>query len=98
MNGGEGRWQVQILESLKGHYEAQEIAYGVVYTWCPEHVVVECRCGKRATLTASTTTCGECGADHKAAVREGLDDEWLGDEAVHPWRYWRTSKNSGLPF
>jgi hypothetical protein len=71
---------------------------GRVYPWRPESIVVECDCGERPTLTASATTCDRCGTDHEAVIREGLDGEWLGDEAVHPWRYWRTSKNSGLPF
>ena len=61
--------------------------------------MVEFDCGERPTLTAaSTITCDGCGTDHEAVIREGLDGEWLGNEAVHPWRYWRTSKNSGVPF
>jgi hypothetical protein len=41
---------VEVLERLEGHYDAQEVPFGVVYRWCPECVVVECKCGKRLTL------------------------------------------------
>jgi len=92
------RQTLTILEHTEAHYDVQKVEMGRVYTWRPESIVVECGCGERATLSASTTSCGGCDADHKAAVREGLNGEWLGDEAAHPWRYWRTSKNSGLPF
>ena len=46
--------------------------------------MVKCGCGETAALSASTTTCGECGADHKAAVREGLTGEWLGGRGGAP--------------
>jgi len=50
-----------------------------------ESFVVGCDCGERPTLTAaSTITCDGCGTDHEAVIREGLDGEWLGDEAAHP--------------
>ena len=39
----------------------------------PREDVVECDCGERLSLPASTTTCGGCGADHKAVAEEGLD-------------------------
>jgi hypothetical protein len=81
------------------HYEVQEVEMGEVYTWRPGSVVVECDCGERPTLTASTTTCGGCGADHKAVAREGLvDDGRLGDETVHPWHYAEDREGAGLPY
>jgi hypothetical protein len=85
-------------ENTEGHYDVQEVEMGEVYTWRPESVVVECDCGERLTLTASTTTCGECGADHNAVVQEGLSDERLEDEAVHPWRYAKDREGIGVPY
>ena len=85
-------------ENTKGHYDVQEVEMGEVYTWRPESVVVECGCGERLTLTASTTTCGGCGAEHNAVVREGLSDGRLEDEVVHPWRYAEDREDVGLPY
>ena len=85
-------------EHTQAHYDVQEVEMGEVYTWRPESVVVECDCGERPTLTASTTTCGGCGADHKAVAREGLSDGRLGDEAMHPWRYAEDREDVGLPY
>jgi negative regulator of sigma E activity len=36
-------------------------------------------------------------------IREEMQDEVVGhlfedDELVHPWRYWHTTKDSGIPF
>jgi hypothetical protein len=99
----EGRRQAlrmsENTEHTEGHYDVQEVEMGEVYTWRPESVVVECDCGEKLTLTASsTTTCGECGAEHKAVVQEGLSDERLEDEAVHPWRYAKHREDVGVPY
>jgi hypothetical protein len=51
-----------------------------------------------ASSGASWSTCGGCGADHKTVVREGLDVEQSGDEAVHPWRYAEDRGDAGLPY
>jgi hypothetical protein len=85
-------------EHTEAHYDVQEVEMGQVYTWHPESIVVECDCGERPTLSASTITCEACGADHEAAVREGLDDERLGDEAAHPWSYVKDRGDAGLPY
>ena len=85
-------------EHTEAHYDVQEVEMGEVYTWRPESVVVECDCGERPTLTASMTTCGGCGADHKAVVRERLSDGRLEDEAVHPWRYAEDREDVGVPY
>jgi hypothetical protein len=78
----------RVVEHLEGHYEAQEVPFGVVYRWCPECVVIECDCGERLTLTSSMTTCGECGADHGAVAREEMAiGRRLEDKDAHPWRY-----------
>lgn len=76
-----------MIEYTEARYDMQEVEMGKVYSWRPEGVVVECDCGEKAALTASTTTCGECGANHEAAALEGLAGRELKDEALHPWRY-----------
>ena len=85
-------------EHTEAHYDVQEVEMGQVYTWRPESVMVECGCGERLILTASTTTCDGCGADHGAAVREELDGGRSGDEAAHPWRYAEDREDAGLPY
>ena len=86
-------------EHTEARYDVQEVEMGKVYTWRPESIVVECGCGERTTLTASTTTCGECGANHADAAREGLDGGGAGDEAAHhPWRYAKDREDGGLPY
>jgi hypothetical protein len=92
------RQTVAMIEHTEARYEVQDVEMGEVYTWRPESVVVECDCGKRPTLTASKTTCGGCGADHKTVAQEWLDVERLGDEAAHPWRYAEDRGDAGLPY
>ncbi len=99
---------VQVIERVARHYDVEEVEYGRVYRWCPEMVVVECECGKRATfkrsdLITSIVTC-ECGAryavvdiqEEEEMVGQSLEEE--DDETVHPWRYWRPPKGAGIPF
>ena len=87
-----------IIEGVAGHYEAEEIPFGIVYRWCPESLRIECECSKVLTLTRSLTTCGECGADHAPIVREELaDNRCSEDEALHPWRYAGDREGLGLP-
>jgi hypothetical protein len=85
-------------EHTEASYDVQEVEMGQVYTWRPESIEVECDCGERPTLTASTTTCGACGADHEVAASEGLDGERLGDEAAHPWNYTEDRGDAGLSY
>ena len=95
---------MRIVERIPEHYETQEVEdFGRVYRWCPEQVVLECgACGttstfKRSNLIASLVTC-ECGARCSARVREGLRAEKLAeDERIHPWRYWHSKENAGIP-
>jgi hypothetical protein len=53
---------------------------------------------KRSDLITSLVAC-ECGARCSARVREELLVEKLAaeDEYVHPWRYWHTEENAGIP-
>ena len=87
-----------VIESIAGHYEAEEIAYGVVYRWFPGSLLMVCGCGKVLGLTCSMTICGECGADHAPVVREELAGlQRSEDEALHPWRYAGDREGLGLP-
>jgi hypothetical protein len=81
---------VKILERVQARYEAREVPFGKVYEWRPAHVALECDCGEKVTLTATSTmtACGRCGADlapfvHDIKEREGR----LPDKLTHPWFY-----------
>jgi hypothetical protein len=90
---------MKVVERVQARYEVQEVEFGKVYKWRPERVVVECLCGQRLSLTASTTSsCVECGTDHTRALKEGSTDGWQSDENLHPWRYSEESGDIGLPF
>ncbi len=94
-----GRVMVTIVERTEGHYDVQEVEFGRVYRWCPECVVVDCDCGERLTLTASSpAVCRWCGADHTATLRAELAAERLEDEALHPWRYAEEREEASIPF
>jgi hypothetical protein len=89
-----------ILERTKGHYDVQEVEFGMVYRWCPESVVVECDCGEKLTLTGSVTICHCCGVDHAGMLREEGEvagHRQSGDEALHPWRYAGDREDAGIP-
>ena len=77
---------MRIITRTQAHYEVHDVEMGIVYRWCPERVAVECHCGEILTLTASTTACAACGADHSAITREVLDAR-PDDEVDHPWRF-----------
>ena len=79
----------KVIERLQLRYEVQEMEFGKVYKWHPEHIVVECQCGERLSLTASTTSCVECATDHVLSVRavkEESTDKHQSDQTLHPWR------------
>jgi hypothetical protein len=100
---------VEILERLEGHYEAQEVPFGVVYRWCPPCLVAECECGSRLTLKRSnsldfhTAVC-ECGEDCTDDLDQEEEVEVVGqlmeedDALLHPWRYAGDRKDRGLPY
>jgi hypothetical protein len=75
----------RIIERVKAHYEVHEVELGIVYRWCPERAVLKCECGEKLSLTAATTACGECGADHANIVEEVVDFRQE-DTVDHPWR------------
>ncbi len=88
----------KVIERVEARYDVQEVEFGEIYKWRPESVVVECGCGEEPTLTASTSTCGECGADHGTVMREESTARRLEDEALHPWRYSEDREDAGLPY
>ena len=96
---------MRIIERIPAHYEVEEVTnLGRSYRWCPERIVVECgQCTERMTFNrskplTSILTC-ECGARSTASVCEELlvEQLQLEDEVAHPWRYWRSREESGLP-
>ena len=95
---------MKIIERIPAHYEAEEVEdVGRVYRWRPEQLVLECgACGtrrtfKRSNLITSIVAC-EYGARSTAGVREELLVEQLAeDELLHPWRYWHSEPNVGIP-
>ena len=81
---------VQIRERVEAHYESREMPFGKVYEWHPASVALECDCGEKVTLsaTSTTTTCGRCGADLDTFVYEIREREGrLPDKLTHPWFY-----------
>ncbi len=80
---------IQILERVEAHYESREVPFGKVYEWHPAHVLLECECGEKWTLSAtSTITTCKCGLDLGAFVRDLREREGgLRDELTHPWFY-----------
>jgi hypothetical protein len=81
---------VQILERVEAHYESREMPFGKVYVWHSAYVALECDCGEKVTLTATSTisTCSRCGADLGTFVNEIREREGpLPDKLTHPWFY-----------
>ena len=81
---------VQILERLEAHYESREMPFGKVYEWHPASVDIECECGEKVTLsaTSTTSTCSRCDADLGAFVHDIREHEGrLPDKLTHPWFY-----------
>jgi hypothetical protein len=80
----------QIIERVEAHYESREMPFGKDYEWHKAYVALECDCGEKVTLTATSTitTCPRCGADlghfvHDIQERAGR----LPDNLTHPWFY-----------
>ena len=81
---------VQILERLQAHYESREMPFGKVYEWHPASVALECDCGEKVTLnaTSTTNTCSGCRVDLGTFVYEFREREGrLPDKLTHPWFY-----------
>jgi hypothetical protein len=107
--GKEGQWPkrrtvAKVIERVRARYEVQDVEVGKVYKWLPERIVVECQCRQKLSLTASATSCAECGTDHGLTVKEASTDGHQSDQTLHPWRYHYYSSSEedrgdgGLPF
>src|SRR5215203_532393 len=86
---------VQILERVQAHYESSELPFGKVYEWHPASVDLECGCGEKVTLSATSTTtiCSRCSADLGTFVRDIREREGrLPDKLTHPWFYDATER------
>jgi hypothetical protein len=83
-----GSTVAKVIERVHAHYEVQEVEFGKVYKWRPERIVVQCSCGQRLSLSASTTSCAECGSGHMLAVQEASANGHQSDQTLHPWRYY----------
>ena len=68
---------VQIVERVEEHYESREVPFGRVYEWHPAHVALECDCGEKFILTATSTTnaCRRCAAGLDVFVHDIKDRE-----------------------
>src|SRR5215207_7090227 len=82
----------KIIERVEAHYEPRELPFGKVYEWHPTSLAIECDCGEKLILTATSTmtTCSRCEADldvegfvHDIQERESR----LPDSLTHPWFY-----------
>jgi hypothetical protein len=103
---GRSELMAKIIERVAEHYDTQEVEFGRTYIWCPESVVLECtKCAKKMTLTRSeliaTQPDCECGKGHTASAREEVVLELVDEDYEahhHPWRYWHTTRDTGIPF
>jgi hypothetical protein len=86
---------VQILERVEAHYGSREMPFGKAYEWHQAAVALECACGERVTLkaTSTTTTCSRCSADLGTLVNDiGEREGRLPDNLTHPWLYDATER------
>ena len=83
----------QITKRVEAHYESSEMPFGKIYEWHNAYIALECDCGEKVTLSATSTitTCARCGADLGAIVHDIQEEEvregHLPDELTHPWFY-----------
>lgn len=80
----------KIIERVEAHYEAREVPFGKTYGWHPARVILQCECGEKLVLTATSaiTTCGRCGADFGIFVHDIQECEGnLPDKLSRPWSY-----------
>ena len=80
----------KILKHVQAHYESTEVPFGKSYEWHPAHVALECDCGAKLILSATSTmtTCSRCSADLGTFVHQIREHEGrLPDKLTHPWFY-----------
>jgi len=82
---------VQILGRVQAPLREPRDAVRQNLAWHPAYVALECDCGEKVTLSATSTTtstCGRCGADLGTFVYEIREREGrLPDNLTHPWFY-----------
>jgi hypothetical protein len=81
---------VQIIERVEAHYEVSEVPFGKTYEWHPATVALECECGQKVTLSATSTitSCRRCVTDLGTVVQDIKAREGrLPDKLTHPWFY-----------
>jgi hypothetical protein len=101
----------RVIERVEARYEAREVPFGKVYEWHPTYVVLQCDCGERLILAAtSTTTACPCGAalggfvhdmqQHEARLPDNLTHLWLHDARARPAQRIRdeTAYTEGSPW
>jgi hypothetical protein len=85
------------IERSKGHYEVQELDFGRVYRWRPEHTDPKCECGERLNVVAEVA-CLRCRANPTATITAVPAAGRSEDRTLHPWRYDAGDlKDAGLP-
>jgi hypothetical protein len=80
----------KIIEHVEAHYESREVPFGKNYEWHNAYIAIECDCGQKVTLTATSTitTCSRCGADLDAFIHDTQEGEGrLPDKLTRPWFY-----------
>jgi len=75
---------LQVVECTTGHYEAQDVECGTVFTWMPGNALVECDCGQLFAAEGAMATCPKCSADHGEAVRWLEYTSLLQEEVYYP--------------
>ena len=93
---------LKVIERVDARYDVQELELGKVYKWLPESLLIECECGQTTALTASSTTCEECGKEHVGLLQKALAEQrssrqQFGEEELHPWRYAEDSEDEDDP-
>jgi hypothetical protein len=80
----------RIDKAIAAHYETHEVPFGRIYEWHPEYIIVECDCGQKLLITATSNipTCPQCGVDYGSLVHDIRHrEERLRDEEIHPWHH-----------
>ena len=74
----------KLSSASKGVTNPLEVPYGVVYTWHPEDVLVECGCGKTLTYDSSASANTATVSDAQAIEKGSTVQEGRG-RCVKPW-------------
>jgi hypothetical protein len=77
----------KIIERVEARYEVREVPFGKVYEWHPAYLAIECDCGERLIITAtSIITACSCGARLGGFVHYVQEHgDHLPERLTHPW-------------